>query len=82
MTKAKFEDARRQAVARYMDKAISDRERPGATRSEKNNATRRFNLCADLLTEWDFSGFWTPANVLAYRMIYHSCEDVSAVSAF
>lgn len=82
MTKAVFEEARRNAVAAYMDKAMADHERPEATRSEKNNATRRFNLCADTLTEWNFNGFWTPQNVAAYNMIYKSQPDTSAVSAF
>lgn len=82
MTMEQFETARRRAASLYLLRANTDRCKAGATKRERDNARERQDLTANLLTEWDTTGFWTPANVLAYRMIYQTCEDVSAVSAF
>ena len=81
MTKNQFENSRRRAVADYMEAARRDWSAPGATSRQKENAERRIQRCAGLLSAWSENGFWTPDNIRAYEMIYQYYDEGVPVSA-
>ena len=81
MTKDQFEDSRRRAVANYMEAARRDRSASGVTRRQRENAERRIQRCAGLLSTWSQDGFWTPDNIRAYEMIYQYYDVGVPVSA-
>lgn len=82
MTKYQFENARRTAIGLHMNEAFFESKNEDATRRQKCAATRRFNMCADLVSIWDLEGFWTAQNTIAYKMLYENQNDLSAVSAY
>lgn len=81
MTRKQFEAGRRRAVSSYMEAARRDQSTPGATRRQKENAERRIQLCAGLLSAWARDGFWTADNIRAYEMIYRHYDEDMPVSA-
>lgn len=81
MTKDQFEESRRRAIADYMEAARRDRSAPGATSRQKENAERRIQRCAGLLSVWSENGFWTTDKLRAYEMIYQHYDEGVPVSA-
>lgn len=81
MTKGQFEESRRRAVADYLETARRERSAPGATSRQKENAERRIQRCASLLSAWSQDGFWTPDNIRAYEMICQYYDEGVPVSA-
>lgn len=81
MTKQEFENARRNAVNKYMDVAKSDMQKT-LGRNRYANAKRRLAQCEKYIEDWEQNGFWNDKNIRAYESIYKNSLDLDYVSAF